>query len=242
MAHLSLWTGPPPVAGLLYCPPRTAHRPWYTTSGNAYANAHLLPESTIAAFDAQDKLTNTHHSLDSSIYKTKDDILSLIPVDTVFYAFTHANAGVFTDSYCGGGFWPPCPDWQRITASEVAAQVANKGWYPPYNFVFVDGCQSASTTSLASAFGVVGPTGGALTDRAFVGWLTVSDSRDLPFTQTLWAWLAAGAELAQAYTEAKKTIYSGNYAFYWGDQHYRLATRYAGTGTGDYFQCFGGAP
>lgn len=115
----------------------------------------------------------------------RDDIYKALPTNSVFYMDTHASQDVFGDSYCGyeaGTYDNLCQaDIENtfVTDSkgknmfhvDITRSVLTKSnAQPPYNFVFIDGCETAGRTgspiskTLSSAFGISGSA------RCFVGW------------------------------------------------------------------------
>ena len=112
----------------------------------------------------------------------KPAIESNIPTYTDFYAYTHADPGIFGDCTAVPAVSPNPPDPAHyLVSSEVSSAMAKKtSSQPAYNFVFFCACQAAGDATLANAFGISGSS----TDRAFLGFTTDVDNTD---TTQAWA-------------------------------------------------------
>lgn len=115
----------------------------------------------------------------------RDAVLKALPANTVCYVDTHASQSGFGDSYCGyeaGTYNNLCQaDIENPVVTDSTGRnmfhvditrsiLSKNNAQPPYNLVFIDGCETAGETDLptshilSNAFGVFG------SDRCFIGW------------------------------------------------------------------------
>ena len=89
---------------------------------------------------------------------------------------------------------------------DVFEAITKKGVNPPpYNFVFLDVCNSAYNTEFADGFGI--PTSGN-TDRALLGWNGWVEDSDVnnQWTKLLYGYLQSGQTLSLALVNADKIV------------------------------------
>lgn len=117
-------------------------------------------------------LQNSGYTATSSESLQKNDILPLLPNLSAFYISTHGNSNEFGDcdafpkssafSYLFGSGDPTSSQGGVDITTKISQKTSAQ---PPYNFVFADGCETASTNLLAEGFKVKGA------DQAFLGWI-----------------------------------------------------------------------
>lgn len=109
----------------------------------------------------------------------KTALLANLPKYTILYTWTHAAARPYAsfgdclatrsstnDYYL---FALTDPTGANTIQTEIQAKSFGNKPLPAYNFVFVDGCNSAEYPDMATSFQVLGKTS-FLSDRAFLGW------------------------------------------------------------------------
>jgi hypothetical protein len=143
------------------------------------ANQERDPQNLQSNYAANAYSAMSYVTLGSS-QDHKTDVLQRLPHYTSFFTITHGNEGDFTDSY-----FSPAPNaqydpnvsvtWQDITQA-LSLENPNAPNFnhdlAPYNFVYLDSCESVGYTShpvnynLANSFGIYQLNN----DRAFLGW------------------------------------------------------------------------
>jgi len=127
-----------------------------------------------------------NHTVISTDQDHKPAILQKIPPYNVFFIYTHGNPTGFVD--CFGSTADPT---EFLNATEdIAPAVGNKSAsQPPYNFVHIDGCNTAGTIefpdpTIANSFGITSSS----TNRAFLGWQTelLINENNRQWTQRVW--------------------------------------------------------
>lgn len=152
-----------------------------------------------------------------TITANKPTVSAAIPLNTVFYAYTHASGGPssFGDCYAvlpvqSNHYVAARPgDLPGYSVTELVNQKGEASVYPEYKLVFIDGCGSAFTSDLADAFRCTRTVVPNLAGRAFVGWnMNVPDAIEFEqFTQVVFQNLSAGQTLGQAVQGASDTVH-----------------------------------
>jgi len=211
-----------------------------TVYNKAFAAGNWYFGTEEPIYHAKGILDSAKHSTNLLLYYNRQQILDNIQANTVFYIRTHANVGIFSDSFCPGGL-NPCPG-QIIWSSDISSRVALKEnvypGIPPYNFAFIDGCHTAESDALAVAFQVGSQAGAQPADRAFVGWIGLMYAvSSAPFSTTLWDRLGSGWSLFGAFNDAKLEIPQSQTPYYYGAYQFQLVSVYLGSGPN---KCYGG--
>jgi hypothetical protein len=185
-----------------------------TLSANAYNKAEAIHNNGVSNWsglgsDVAVWLSDSNYTASSSDGLQKNDILGLLPNLTGLYIATHSFEGMFAD--CDISTPPPIPlnpffilyAFSDPSSSQggvaIATKVGTKGVdVPPYNFVFIDGCEASGDNSLADAFSVID------TDRAFLGWSNAYyiDQAHRRWVNDLWSNLDYGETLHDAVIDA----------------------------------------
>jgi len=150
----------------------------------------------------------------------RDDILQLIPNESVFYVKTHASENDFGDSFCGyqaGSLDNTCNADIETTSGvdsagrnmyhvDVTHSVLSKNAnQPPYNFVFLDGCETAGTTSSSISFKFTNAFSISGQDRSYLGWhneVFASSSENINWKIRFWDNLSYGNTALDAALES----------------------------------------
>ena len=167
-------------------------------------------------------LQNMNYYVPSTLHNQdhKDDILQSLPEYTVFYMLTRAEPDGFGDCFCPyeGGTLENLvmvaqsnptlidKDGKNLFHVDIINSIMSKSLnQPPYNLVFVDGCETAGTTNqpishtLQNAFSING------SDRAFIGWhneIYASSAENRQFKTDVFDNLAGGDTLGVAVEKA----------------------------------------
>ena len=172
-------------------------------TGPIYNLTYVLGNQTLAygktaADDVDARAASADWDPNESTSDTKAAIIPGIPIYTGFYFDTHSGAGNFGDC-----LWPNSGNGGIIYAADVSGAVAKKTVdTPPYNLVFIDGCNSASDNTLSNAFGIGG------TDTCFIGYTTEDDdtAHNVNWSNDVWSYLDGGDTVKAALNDATNEI------------------------------------
>lgn len=172
--------------------------------GMAYNRAYILTNQTLPSYG--EERNTIFNSLPPSIKSISigsssdnaNTILHQLGLFSIFFIHTHASPDDFGDClYDGGG------DEVDYTLGPTAVSKIFNPYIllPPYNFVFVSGCNSAGSTG---ANGIYHPGDGASgfsiqgLDRAFLGTQDFTSNADYPWSECIWNMLSSGCTLYEA--------------------------------------------
>ena len=159
-----------------------------TVYGNDKTIVGSLNQGQNRATSAQTQLTASNYTSFQYMMAHKSDILSGLPYLTAFYLYSHGAdvrtiQGISYYSFVGD-CWAfdnsPFTDYlfaasDPTGANSVMTAVNQKGAStPPYNFVYIDGCEVNSNPLMSQAFGITSTS----IDQVCLGWDTdVSDDQ-----------------------------------------------------------------
>ena len=192
-----------------------------TIQGPAYNKGYILTDHTGLFVTYAVLRDDISHDLDgyfngnfgginynsvASSYHTVPAIWSHIPSATVFYISTHTSPDVFGDCYDDGGGDALSYYGNQAQTVQSAVALKSSSGLPPYNLVYVDGCNSAGNLNGGNTIVGHGPgafgLGTAFSDRAFLGWENfTSGSLNTNWTEAIWERLCRGEGLYDAATD-----------------------------------------